>query len=206
MGDHNVVIASLPIGESTASSAAQVAAQMLRTFQSIKVGLMVGIGSGVPSSEDVRLGDIVVSKPRHQNGGVFQYDVGKHLPCGFKNRGFLNAPAPLPRTLRSAISALVANHDIPGQNKIPDYLSPTKNPQLPARYAYPEEELDELFKSEYIHEGDKTCANCDRGNLVERMTRSSRDPVVHYGVIASGNKAMRNGLLRDELAMRHGVL
>ena len=51
VGEHNVAIASLPIGERGTNSAAQVAVQMLRTFQSVKIGLMVGIGGGVPSSE-----------------------------------------------------------------------------------------------------------------------------------------------------------
>src|SRR5437762_406516 len=169
VGEHNVAIASLPVGERGTNSAAQVAAQMLRTFLSITIGLMVGIGSGVPSSKDIRLGDIVVSKPSNQNGGVFQYDLGKRLPNRFKNFGFLNAP---PRVLRSAISTLIAWHEIPGQNMIPDYLSPEKNPNLPARYAYPESEPDRLFKPDYIHGSQKTCATCDCENLVDRETRS----------------------------------
>jgi len=92
IGGHNVAIASLPIGEIGTNSAAQVAIQMLRTFPSIKIGLMVGIGGGVPTREDIRLGDIVVSKPTGQTGGVFQYDRGSNLPDKFKISGFLNAP------------------------------------------------------------------------------------------------------------------
>jgi hypothetical protein len=39
---------------------------------------MVGIGGGVHSEEnDIRLGDIVDSKPTEQSGGVIQYDFGK---------------------------------------------------------------------------------------------------------------------------------
>lgn len=188
VGEHGVAIASLPVGEIGTNSAAQVAVQMLRTFQSIKFGLMVGIGGGVPNSNDVRLGDIVISKPSGRKGGVFQYDLGRHLPNGFQTFGFLNAPL---RILRSAISTLIAWHDIPGQNKIPEYLSPTKNPKLPPRYGYPEQEPDELFKSDYVHGEDKTCAKCNRANLVHRKSRISRDPVVHYGVIASGNQVMK---------------
>jgi nucleoside phosphorylase len=77
IGDHNVVIACLPTASGTAS-AATVATQMLRSFTSIKFGLMVGIGGGIPSTKvDIRLGDVVVSKPNDIFGGVVQYDLGK---------------------------------------------------------------------------------------------------------------------------------
>ena len=46
--DHNVVIACLPSGVYGTTSAAIVAIQMLFTFRSIRFGLMVGIGGGVP--------------------------------------------------------------------------------------------------------------------------------------------------------------
>lgn len=46
---HNVVIACLPSGVYGTNSAAVVASQMLTTFPSIRFGLMVGIGGGVPS-------------------------------------------------------------------------------------------------------------------------------------------------------------
>ena len=38
--------------------------QMLSGFPAVKFGLMVGIGGGIPSDDnDIRLGDVVVSKP-----------------------------------------------------------------------------------------------------------------------------------------------
>ncbi|KAF3077801.1 hypothetical protein TWF102_004640 [Orbilia oligospora] len=54
---HNVVIACLPSGQIGNNPAVAVATQMISTFQSIRFGLMVGIGGGVPSI--VRLGDVV---------------------------------------------------------------------------------------------------------------------------------------------------
>src|SRR5215471_3106469 len=64
MGQHNVVIAGLPAGQTGNNSAAIVAARMRSSFAGIRFGLMVGIGGGVPSKEhDIRLGDVVVSKP-----------------------------------------------------------------------------------------------------------------------------------------------
>ena len=75
IGKHNIVIACLPKGKLGTSSAATVATQMVGTFPSIKIGLMVGIGGGIPPK--VRLGDVVVSTPVSQFPGVVQWDFGK---------------------------------------------------------------------------------------------------------------------------------
>lgn len=73
VGKHNVVIAVLPDGEYGSSTAASVARDMLYSFPNIRIGLLVGIGGGVPSSEnDIRLGDIIVGASRDGSGGVFQ--------------------------------------------------------------------------------------------------------------------------------------
>jgi nucleoside phosphorylase len=71
VGDHNVVLACLPISMTGNNSAAAVAKDMMHSFQSIRFGLMVGIDGGVPSDQnDIRLGDVVVSKPTGTDGGV----------------------------------------------------------------------------------------------------------------------------------------
>jgi nucleoside phosphorylase len=71
IGEHNVVIACLPAGETGPSSAAAVAVEMKSTFAQIRFGLMVGIGGGVPrAGSDIRLGDVVISKPYMLHGGV----------------------------------------------------------------------------------------------------------------------------------------
>jgi nucleoside phosphorylase len=68
IGKHNVVIACLPKGKLGTNSAATVATQMISTFPSIKVGLMVSIGGGVLPK--VRLSNVVVSTPVDQYSGV----------------------------------------------------------------------------------------------------------------------------------------
>src|SRR3984957_19183975 len=102
---HNVVIACLPSGVYGTTSAATVANQMLFTFKSIRFGLMVGIGGGAPSKEaDIRLGDVVVSKPTGHFGGVVQYDFGKTVGEGiFERTGTLNKP---PQILLTAINKI----------------------------------------------------------------------------------------------------
>jgi nucleoside phosphorylase len=74
MGVHNVVIAVMPdIGN---NSAATVATQLLNDFKSIRFSLLVGIGGGIPVEDkyDIRLGDIVVSKPTSTFGCVVHFD------------------------------------------------------------------------------------------------------------------------------------
>jgi hypothetical protein len=94
IGQHNVVIACLPKSKIGTSPAATVAAWMISTFPSIRVGLMVGIGGGVPPK--VRLGDVVVSTPVGQFPGVVQWDFGKAKEGGgFERTGSLNNPPTL---------------------------------------------------------------------------------------------------------------
>ncbi|EEU47591.1 uncharacterized protein NECHADRAFT_67685 [Fusarium vanettenii 77-13-4] len=60
IGNHNVVMAVAPDGEYGITSAAAVGRNMLHSFPNIRIGLMVGIGGGVPGTKnDIGLGDIV---------------------------------------------------------------------------------------------------------------------------------------------------
>jgi nucleoside phosphorylase len=94
IGSHYVIIAALPMGWTGTNPAVMVATRMMLKFQNIKVGLLVGIGGGLPNRQaDIRLGDVVVSKPDKQFNGVVQYDMGKYTETeGFIRTGALNAP------------------------------------------------------------------------------------------------------------------
>ena len=116
---HNVVIACLPSGVYGTTSAATGAIQMLSTFRSIRFGLMVGIGGGGQDA-DIRLGDVVVSKPTGDFGRVVQYDFGKTVAQGvFKRTGRLNRP---PQILLTAIARLQADGMMEA-SRIPGFLS-----------------------------------------------------------------------------------
>ncbi|PGG94921.1 hypothetical protein AJ79_10360, partial [Helicocarpus griseus UAMH5409] len=107
IGKHYIVIACLG-GQYGTTSATIVAHNMMRTFsKSLRVGLMVGIGGGIPSStNDIRLGDIVISYPTDTCGGVLQYDMGKIVENGkLKRTGALNSP---PRLLLAAVNQMRA--------------------------------------------------------------------------------------------------
>ncbi|KAF3318690.1 hypothetical protein TWF173_006705 [Orbilia oligospora] len=140
---HKVVIACLPKGTYGTNAAARVATAMVRTFPSIKFGLMVGIGGGNPVN-DVRLGDVVVSTPTGEYPGVIQWDFGKvEEGGGFKRIGSLNNP---PSALRAALGKLESSHEMNG-TKIPEYLYDLtqKWPRLVSKYIKSDSHVDPLL-------------------------------------------------------------
>jgi nucleoside phosphorylase len=207
IAEHNIVIACLPAGGYGTTSAAVVAGQMLSSFPSIRFGLLVGIGGGVPSEEtDIRLGDVVVSTPKGTSGGVVQYDFGKTVDNGdFTPTGSLNKP---PRVLLVGLHNLDGKHRRQG-NEISKFLSEMtrKYPHMEQNVSYPGIENDRLYEAGYKHEDEnRTCASCDDSKVKKRTPRSRNVPVIHYGLIASGNQVMKDGITRDRLGKQLDVL
>ncbi|KAL3488654.1 hypothetical protein BJX62DRAFT_253120 [Aspergillus germanicus] len=199
IGKHKVVAACLPDGEYGNNSAADVAANMKRTFSSVKFVLLVGIGGGVPSpANDIRLGDVVVSRPTASRPGVIQYDMGR-IPGneGFTQVGFLQAP---PRVIMAALSCLRSD---PYLSSTPLQESLEEIAACKREYRYPGTHLDKLFTSEYHHESKReTCDGCDMTRLQPRPNRpdiqfNGHHPCIHYGTIASGNFVVRDANFRD---------
>ncbi|KAL4789255.1 P-loop containing nucleoside triphosphate hydrolase protein [Aspergillus venezuelensis] len=185
LNGHHIVIAHLPNGIYGTVSAASVASRMRLTFRRLQVGLMVGIGGGVPSrSNDIRLGDVVVSKPGAEHGGVVQYDYGKAVQGGqFKPTGI----------------RLEAEQMIGGEDAILKTISDIleQNPYMKEKFSPPEQYTDLLYKSSYYHADEAPdCAECDKEQLVQRQLRDTRTPRIHYGLIASGD---RHGILCFEM-------
>lgn len=201
VGEHNVVIACLPGGQTGTNSAAAVAVQMRLSFTSIRFGLMVGIGGGVPSEDvDIRLGDVVVSKPQKVHGGVVQYDFGKATPSGFERTGFLNTP---PTVLLNAIAILEANH-MRGKHRLIEYLSKFNSLDSLSGFTREAAGPDTLFKATYDHkEGAATCKDCEISYLADREPRR-QELAVHYGTIASGNQVMKSAKQRDQVSNELG--
>jgi nucleoside phosphorylase len=198
VGEHNVVIACLPEGQTGTHSAATVAAHMKLAFTSTRFGLMVGIGGGVPSEEaDIRLGDVVVSKPHKTHSGVVQYDSGKATPSGFERTGLLNTP---PTVLLNAVANLRAKH-MRGRSRLSEYLSKLDSlPDFTREAARP----NTLFATTYDHEeGGATCRLCNQSYLVAREPRR-QGVVMHYGTIASGNQVIKSAAERENLSAKLG--
>ena len=195
IGDHNVVIAGLP-GSTGTSPATSVAIKMSRSFRNMRIGLLVGIGGGVPSQRgDIRLGDVVISKPDGTSGGVIWWDHGKRTGDGsYKRTGSLNQP---PLNLLGAAQKLGSMLEL-GEAEFMDNIAAA----LPA-YQRPTDQPDNLYKPEYTHANPElscTECQCDPTQIVPRKPRADTMPKVHQGVIASGNTVMENGVERDSIA------
>ncbi|KAM3537463.1 hypothetical protein ARSEF1564_009613, partial [Beauveria bassiana] len=214
MAEHNVVIAFTGSGTYGTNAAAQTATHLTRTFCKIRFGLMVGVGGGAPKRpdpndpfRDIRLGDVVVSAVKGSHGGVLQYDMGKWVNENeFRVESHLNKP---PKILSKAIELLQSHHDF-REGKMMQYINEVavKSTKLPAlkQYQFPGRDQDQLFRSDYLHAGGSDCSSCDDSKVEKRLHRDLDDPVVHYGLIASGNAVMRSAQRRDKLRDTWGVL
>ncbi|THD00199.1 hypothetical protein EYZ11_000390 [Aspergillus tanneri] len=204
VGGHNVVVACLPDGVYGTISAAVVVSHLMSTYRNVRFGLMVGIGGGVPSDNvDIRLGDIVVSKPTDTSSGVVQYDYGKTLHNGqFYRTGSLNKP---PSILLKAIAKMKSDYII-GQNLLSDIMSSTLQKEE-VRNQFQRPLNDQLFQSTYNHISDSSnCSACDQNQLVDRPERTTETPHIHYGLIASGDQVMKDAKTRDLIAQDLDIL
>lgn len=207
IGKHLVAIACLG-GQYGTTSATTVANNMMRTFsKSLRVGLMVGIGGGIPSAtHDIRLGDIVVSYPTGTCGGVIQHDMGKAGEGGKLTRtGSLNSP---PRLLLAAVNQMRAA----AFREDPLYLSyiqraVQRNTRTRQNFSQPDQQMDQLFKTQYEHPlNAATCDGCLDEWKEKRKKREDNEPQPHYGIIASGNVVIKHGTLREQLRKETGAL
>lgn len=204
MAKHMVVAAALPIGEYGTNSAASVVTNMNRSFPALSFCLLVGIGGGAPTKQnDIRLGDIVIGVPQGCFSGVVQYDLGKEDNKGrFKKTGMLKGPS---RSLRSTISYLIANESRVSDS-LAQQLSKISSREGTSTYTYPAQELDVLYEN-----GATKCSSCQSKKMCtrhvrERVVRETKQPAIHYGLIASGNRVVKNAAFRDLVARKYGVM
>ncbi|KKO98355.1 pfs domain-containing protein [Trichoderma harzianum] len=180
VGRHNIVVACLPADHYGTNSAAIVANNLIRTFPSIRTGLMVGIGGGVPGSVDVRLGDVVVGY------NVVQHDLGKIVQGSRVYR--TGTPKSPPSSILAAVSKLRAIHEY-RPSRVPGFLQEMiiKHPKMTSLAL-------------------ATCDSCDTSMLVYRPLRMDNHPVIHYGNVASGNQVMKDAISRDEIARELNII
>jgi nucleoside phosphorylase/tetratricopeptide (TPR) repeat protein len=207
LNGHFIAIACLPTGIYGTVSAATVMAHMCSTFRRIQFALLVEIGGGVPSTQnDIRLGDVVVSKPMGRHSGVIQYDYGKTVQGGkFEQTGMLNHPPQALLTYMAYLQAAqMTKHDDTISKIVGDVL--TRNPDMREKFGPQDQEKDYLFPASYHHlNNGSDCDKCDKEQLIARKPRDQA-PQVHYGLIASGDQVMKDSETRDCLAQQFGVL
>ncbi|RAH46267.1 uncharacterized protein BO95DRAFT_120599 [Aspergillus brunneoviolaceus CBS 621.78] len=222
---HNIVIACLP--NMGTNSAATTATSIINTFPSIRFGLMVGIGGGIPMK--VYLGDVVVSQPVADYHGVVQWDMGKLERDGqFVHTGSLNRP---PNTLLNASNQLKVNHEMYG-SKINEYLHnvETRFPRLAPKYTRREYLDDPMLASGKV---DQTPTKVylllrfwhmiiasitfffglwavipvqenEQASEPTGSARTRREVKIHHGLIVSGNKLIKDSQFRDSLDKAFG--
>ncbi|EPS39476.1 hypothetical protein H072_6745 [Dactylellina haptotyla CBS 200.50] len=214
IGEHNVIIAS---GGPGTTSASYVAYQMSVSFPHLRFGIMVGIGGGIPSlHNDIRLGDVAVSSPTGSSGGVFQHDYGDAVEGGrIIPKGQLNRP---PTVLINAIISLQAIHPKLLGSRMLNTIRGVQ--ERDDRFCRPDASADRLFNAEYKHvepakAGPKICSecgkclrcdSCDHQREIQRGQRVYEYPYIHYGVIASGNQVIKDGIMRDRIASIHNAI
>ncbi|KAL2808587.1 purine and uridine phosphorylase [Aspergillus granulosus] len=200
---HNVVVVCLPAGIYGTTAASAAVSHLTSTYPNVRFGLMVGIGGGVPrENPDIRLGDIVVSKPTNTSSGVIQYDYGKTIQSKqFHYTGSLNKP---PLVLLKAIAQMESDHML-GKAALSKIMASNQKEEVYKQFRRPS--TDQLFRSAYSHVGDRPdCAMCDQSQLVSRPERGAEEPYIHYGMVASGNQVMKDAGARDRISQELDIL
>lgn len=228
---HRVVVVHMPgMGKVAAATAA---ANLIASFQNLRLVLLVGICGGAPlvpgqtSVEELLLGDVIVST------GVVQYDLGRRFPGKFARKDTPHDN--LSRLSFAAGSLLTKVQTAQGceslQRNVCQHLDVLQN-QLGEKFAFPGRVEDRLFRADYVHKHHKpseceicavqfssVCdeaveATCKRlrcgqqgSDLVTRLRpEESSQPVVHFGLFASGDTVMRSGEDRDVISNRDQVI
>jgi hypothetical protein len=127
-------------------------------------------------------------------------DGGRTTPTGV-----LDKP---PDAVLRALLGLKAEHLLRGNNVRLLYSEAMqKYPHLHAIAQYPGLDTDQLFLADYSHvASEPSCHECDHKMLKERPPRPDDQPKIFYGLIASGNKVIKDARVRDELAKQYGIL
>lgn len=209
IGRHNIVLVHMPgMGK---VSAAVVAANCRASFPNIKLALIVGVCGVVPfrldssKTTEIVLGDVIVSD------GVIEYDLGRRLPEQFVMKDTLLDVQGRPNTeIRSLLAKLKGFRGRRMlRSKMAGYMDVLQGePELAA--VYPGATQDRLYEATYRHVSDgmscEECA-CD-GKLVSRvrLEQSDGQPMVHFGLIASGDTVMKSGEDRDAIVRQTGVI
>jgi nucleoside phosphorylase len=177
LGNQHVVLAYMPnMGK---ASAAAVASNIRHSFQSIKVGLIVGVCGGVPTTPEateILLGDVIIST------SVIQIDFGRQYPNGFVRKreleDTLGRANPEIRAFVERISGYLVRERLKEKTSIFSTQLCTRNGFQTSTYPGPEN--DKLYPSSYRHKHQKSdsCAICG-------CCQDQKDPVCESALKSS---------------------
>ncbi|KAI6308809.1 hypothetical protein MCOR29_009167 [Pyricularia oryzae] len=177
LAGHNVVIATCAPGMTGNVNAGRVTGSMFKTFSSIRMAMLVGIGGGVPRAEpsddpteDVHFGNVVVGWPGDGGPACIYYDSGRwHTDGEFEVFGTINRPDQM---LLNALGKLVSDHEMD-------------------RSTF-DVHRKRLLQSKYNR----------NSQLVQRPERTGEEAtgfIFHRGRIATGNAVVKDGERRDQI-------
>ncbi|KAI0901985.1 hypothetical protein F4806DRAFT_502000 [Annulohypoxylon nitens] len=199
IGKHNVVLALQDKSsrhEPTRPSRATE--NLLRDFTNLRICFLLSVGGGAPSQRhDIRLGDVLVGFTDHNTESVLHCDYRRTINKNkFTSRGILRPPSIV---VQEAIKELRTEYGY-RIRQIRDTVTTFfhRNPDL----KLPSPNTDQLYVSSL------TCARGNKSGLIPRSPRYEDDgtPVVHYGLIASGDRTIQDAELRDQLAAEKDIL
>lgn len=208
LAGHNIVIATCPPGLTGNVNAGRMTGPMFKTFSSIRMAVLVGIGGGMPRAEpsddpkeNVHLGDVVVGWPGDGGPACVYYEAGRwHTDGQFEILGTIDKPD---RVLLNALGKLASDHDM-DRSTFQEHRKRLLVPKHKRKFTFPGLDQDRLFEAAYVHRGqyrDK-CASCDTAKLVHRPTRTEEDLAgfyFHRGRIATGNAVIQDSTRRDQI-------
>jgi len=175
IGSHHVVLAQLPRDAMGKLATDNVSADMRRSFQNIKVCLLVGICAICPQIKDgegtheALMGDVVLSNL------VVQYDYGKDYPSGFKEVNLLERP-------EEALARAFADMELPATRRnfrdeiFREYLLQLDEHQDLKKYGYPGYDFDHLYNAKYVHKHkDAECKEgfCMKGEYCDAAVKTA---------------------------------
>jgi len=202
VGKHNVAVVGPARGAQGKVAIADVVGSIRWTFKNMSLGLLVGIGGGVPHlpKHDVRLGDVVVGAPE-VGPAVVQYDLGKELPTGFEVTRTLNKPPSLLLQVVNAVEDQYLRQEEGEESFFSRHLQRfNKYPRLRERYRRPTS-ADRLFQDSYRHETGTECRTHEQKYEQGRTKRSPADEIqIHYSTILSGDRVMKSEVTRDKIS------
>ncbi|PWY90581.1 purine and uridine phosphorylase [Aspergillus sclerotioniger CBS 115572] len=216
---HNIVIVNLPITGNTSTAAA--VAHMRRTFPSVRFGVLVGIGGGVPAVTDkgrIHLGDVVVGKPDMGTPGVVEYANFQEWSDGWSSYAKCGSLLLPPAELLEGVQVVERKRARLRVDPVREHLRRIDTTiRGLRRYDFPGRSQDFLYATGYHHEvPGLSCleAGCDlRVRCLDDSDAlgdedDGNDPIitVHTGIIGSGPKLIKDGVVRDRLAQRHGIV
>ena len=201
IGVHDITIVS--VGDGT--TVANIVPHVVRCFPQLRFGLLVGIGSRIPSkTHDVRLGDVVVGRYGRTSRKVVQADDGQMKTVFFVEKDDIKDP---PAVLSSALKHILLELYLENTG-IPKFVDDifAKHPQTmgpkPGHIHQQGAENYTSFSEAGAQTNSPRCRNSINCYPLPRNEEDANNPAIHHSVIASSITTVEAVETRDSLVVK----